>query len=324
MEKDQIPVGAAEDLTGQKYGELTVLYRVLNNGSTRGAKWRCQCSCGNITDVLAANLKRNHTLSCGCQQKQITSKNRFHDEVGNKYGRLTVLARGENYVSPSGSRQTTWKCQCDCGNIVTVHASSLRRGATLSCGCYRFEQISNRSNDQYLGQTFHYITVLARTDKQLASGERVWKCRCNLCNSECFISTGKLKTQISCGCLKDSYGVTIIKMLLYQSQLTFETEKTFDDCILSSGKKARFDFYVNNSYIIEFDGQQHYFASSSGWNTKEQLERTQKRDREKDAWCQRKKIPIIRIPYWAVENLSIADLQLNSQFLVQGVAEDEE
>ena len=71
---DKIPVGTAEDLTGKQYGQLTVLYRVKNIGNTRGAKWRCQCSCGNTTDVLAANLKRNHTLSCGCLQKEKASQ----------------------------------------------------------------------------------------------------------------------------------------------------------------------------------------------------------------------------------------------------------
>lgn len=38
---DKIPIGAAEDLTDKTFGYLTVLYRVKNNGKTRGAKWRC-------------------------------------------------------------------------------------------------------------------------------------------------------------------------------------------------------------------------------------------------------------------------------------------
>ena len=43
MEEDKIPVGTAEDLTGKQFGLLKVLYRVKNNGKTRGAKWRCEC-----------------------------------------------------------------------------------------------------------------------------------------------------------------------------------------------------------------------------------------------------------------------------------------
>ena len=68
LRPDEVLVGAAQDLTGKTFGKLNVLYRVANNGKTRGAKWRCECSCDNhtIIDVLAANLKRGHTTSCGC------------------------------------------------------------------------------------------------------------------------------------------------------------------------------------------------------------------------------------------------------------------
>lgn len=38
INNDKIPVGTAEDLTNKKFGRLTVLHRVKNLGSTRGAK----------------------------------------------------------------------------------------------------------------------------------------------------------------------------------------------------------------------------------------------------------------------------------------------
>lgn len=50
------------DLTGQKFNQLTVLYR---NG-TRGGQpmWHCQCDCGNECDVYGRYLKNGHTQSC--------------------------------------------------------------------------------------------------------------------------------------------------------------------------------------------------------------------------------------------------------------------
>ena len=309
---DKIPVGTAEDLTGKQYGQLTVLYRVKNTGNTRGAKWRCQCSCGNITDVLAANLKRNHTLSCGCLQKKKTASARFINEVGNKYGRLTVMKKG---LSKKG--RITWRCKCECGNIVEVDGTSLRKGLTTSCGCYRKEQVTNRVMNKYIDKTFHYITVLEKTqEKPPNSLESVWKCRCNLCGKEFLIPTSKLKTQVSCGCVKDSYGVMIIKSLLSTNGISFETEKTFSDCVFNdTNKKGRFDFYVNNQYIIEFDGQQHFSFSNNGWNTKEQMLKTQEHDQIKNKWCRNHNIPIVRIPYWAIDNLTIDDLLPNSKFI---------
>lgn len=57
------------------------------------------------------------------------------NEVGAKYGRLTVL----KYAGQSKNHRALWKCQCDCGNIVTVTGHDLRSGHTKSCGCFQEE-----------------------------------------------------------------------------------------------------------------------------------------------------------------------------------------
>lgn len=57
------------------------------------------------------------------------------DLTGRQFGRLTVLARGDDWTSPtSTARQVRWICRCTCGSEVLVLAASLRRG-TKSCGC---------------------------------------------------------------------------------------------------------------------------------------------------------------------------------------------
>lgn len=59
--------------------------------------------------------------------------------VGQRFGRLVVVARGSSTVHPSGQRHTQWNCRCDCGNEALVAAQSLRRGVTQSCGCIHRE-----------------------------------------------------------------------------------------------------------------------------------------------------------------------------------------
>ena len=57
---------------------------------------------------------------------------RCTNEIGNKYGRLTVKRRAEN----SKSNQVQWYCDCDCGEKdIIVRGTSLRSGETKSCGC---------------------------------------------------------------------------------------------------------------------------------------------------------------------------------------------
>ena len=66
----------------------------------------------------------------------------FIDLTGQKFGRLTVLCRASDYVSPNGRRLTQWLCECDCENKnkVIVSAWSLKDGRTKSCGCLAIEQ----------------------------------------------------------------------------------------------------------------------------------------------------------------------------------------
>lgn len=67
-------------------------------------------------------------------------RGKFRDLSGLVFGRLTVIARGENHLSPNGSHFVTWDCVCSCGGKTTVmgHSLTSARG-TRSCGCLIIE-----------------------------------------------------------------------------------------------------------------------------------------------------------------------------------------
>lgn len=52
-----------EDLTGKRFGRLTVLEEA---GTTNGRRWLCRCDCGEEKIVYGNSLKRGTTKSCGC------------------------------------------------------------------------------------------------------------------------------------------------------------------------------------------------------------------------------------------------------------------
>ena len=56
------------DLTGSKYGKLTVLRPV--EGSSKYKMWRCRCDCGNEVDVSVSALNKGNNKSCGCLKKE--------------------------------------------------------------------------------------------------------------------------------------------------------------------------------------------------------------------------------------------------------------
>lgn len=128
------------DLTGLQFGRLTVIGRDFEKEQERKLLkkharfyWKCSCSCGGYTSVMASNLiKINGTRSCGCLQREKTHEAKFDDLIGQKFGRLTVVEFDKKNSTTLCSR---WICKCECGNELSVQAGNLKSGHTSSCGC---------------------------------------------------------------------------------------------------------------------------------------------------------------------------------------------
>ena len=72
------------NLTGQKFGRLTVLNE-LHNYHKKGVYWLCKCECGNLTEVKGTCLTHGHTKSCGCLNRDITrNRNTIHGAHGSR------------------------------------------------------------------------------------------------------------------------------------------------------------------------------------------------------------------------------------------------
>ena len=124
------------DLTGHRFGYLTVLgfdHAEVNKQNKNIRYWKCQCECGNIVIVSTQHLNSGHTKSCGCYNKKRIRQTQLINEVGNRYGRLTVL----EYYGVNKDNHTLWRCICDCGNEKITTGKSLRAGLCKSCGCLK-------------------------------------------------------------------------------------------------------------------------------------------------------------------------------------------
>lgn len=62
----------AIELTGRKFGRWTVIKRAPSR--TRSARWSCACECGTVRAVLGCELTRGKSSSCGCFNRELTSK----------------------------------------------------------------------------------------------------------------------------------------------------------------------------------------------------------------------------------------------------------
>ena len=288
---------------GERYGRLTVLSKTDRRNKSGNAIYVCQCDCGNIKEIPSNVLTLNGVKSCGCLLIEVMEQHKLHLE-GMQFGDLYVIEQ-----APSNNNYTMWKCRCICGNEIIVRGNNLTYGNTTNCGCKRDKKVAKINYRNLIGQRFGKLVVIDETDRRSCGGNVIWKCLCD-CGRETFVDTGSLRSgnTKSCGCMQ-SQGEMKIKEILEDNNITFCRQHSFDNC--KAQHKLPFDFYVNNSYLIEYDGIHHFFATN-GWNTEERLKLTQEHDEIKNNYCLENQIPLIRIPYTHYKDICLEDLMLNS------------
>jgi len=62
------------DLTGQRFGELTVIRCAGKDPKIRVINWLCRCDCGTETTIPTGRLRGGLTKSCGCLQRRRTAE----------------------------------------------------------------------------------------------------------------------------------------------------------------------------------------------------------------------------------------------------------
>ena len=298
------------DLTGKKFNSLLVLERISN---TNPIKWKCLCDCGNIVEVQGRYLRENHTKSCGCL-KRITAKTmgeKTKKDLTNKiFNYLTVIKDSEQ----RRKTEVIWECKCECGNITYVSGLDLTQNKIKSCGCKKTQLNSEKHTIPMIGKTFGKLTVI-KIANQHKDGSYNYLCKCD-CGNQKIINGCNLRsgTTTSCGCIQYSIGETKIKQLLDKNNISYKKEysipelnnKRFDFAILNKDKVIRF---------IEFDGRQHFEESNSIWEKSSTLKERQQRDKEKNQYAISHNIPLVRIPYWERDNITL-EMIMGDKYLV--------
>ena len=124
-------------------------------------------------------------------------------------------------------------------------------------------------------------------------------CKCD-CGTIREVKTDNLLQgkSTSCGCSK-SKGENLIKSFLFNAQINFESQKTFNNCRNpKTNHLLFFDFYLPDyNCCIEYNGEQHYIARKKGIFTQDKINEIHYRDQIKKQYCQDNNIPLIEIPY---------------------------
>ena len=235
------------DLCNQRFGRWTVIEKDTSRKGT--AYWICKCECGTIKSVCGTSLRKGLSTSCGCYRTENTKTNngKYINELGNRYGKLLVIAKDEEMSQQK--HRAYWICKCDCSNIITTSSKCLRDKKTTSCGC-----------------------------RAMSIGEE------NIQN------------------------ILINNGIEFISQYGIKTNNNY----------YRFDFAIldknqNIERLIEFDGIQHYDNQHKHWG--KSTTEVKCRDAKKNNYALSNNIPLVRIPYTERDNITL-ELLFSNKYLI--------
>ena len=231
-------------------------------------------------------------------------------QSGMRFGDWEVIER--DYHPTSKQHSTFWFCKCHlCDKIYSVSRDSLVSNQSSCCNHCKGEKIRDRAQERGLnvwrkGDRFGLLKILGSDG--VKNHHSYVKCQCD-CGNIVSVRTEHLRGQhhgrtISCGCASQSSGELKIIQLLTKHNIDFKTQYRISDFNTSSP----FDFalFQNGELLglIEYDGEQH-FISVDFFGGEEKFKLQQQRDKNKNEWCKKNNIRLIRIPYTDYDNLTI-------------------
>ena len=273
------------DLTGQRYGKLTVIAPADNIGSRTA--WLCRCDCGRETVVKTYHLRSGHTKSCGCQcstdgsktalgltyidgtcvemlQKRTVRRNNTSgvpgvDWLGKKQRwRAMICFKGKRrYLGSYEKFEDAVKARKRAEEAVFDRFLDVCSGKIPESELRDMEEACPPiARDQRLdltGQRFGQLTVLGPAED--IGSMTAWRCRCD-CGRESVVMTGHLRDghTTSCGCKPSGTFVdgTFVELLRAKTIRSNNTSGVTGVEWLPASNKWQ--------AVIGFKGKRHYLG----------------------------------------------------------------
>ena len=130
------------------------------------------------------------------------------------------------------------------------------------------------------------------------------------CGNEWDTTPNRFLSGHLCPLCKSSSGERKLKQILENYNIPHQSQYRIKDC--KYNRPLPFDFAIFNdkliiTYLIEYDGQQHYFPVRFNGMPQEKAEelfdKVKMRDKIKSDYCIENNIKLIRIPYWDFNNI---------------------
>ena len=121
-----------------------------------------------------------------------------------------------------------------------------------------------------------------------------------------------------------SKGEDKIIKIFNKYKVRYNREVIFPNLFGKKQTPLRFDFGIYSSdgrliALVEFDGEQHFKYTKHFYKNKSDFTYRRGCDRKKNEWALNNKIPLYRIPYWELDNISSVNDILNEKYRVLSI-----
>jgi len=277
-------------------------YEVLGTYKDSRTKIKIRCSiCSNewmanprplykgIGCPECGKVKARETIKYNITQEQFLSK--IPNTLRNS---IKVLDTYKNVTSPI-------RVEClVCKRVWVSRAVNLYNGQGCSdCARARKGKASRKTHNLYSQQIHHQYEGAIELLSQYIAGKDLITFKCTNCD---YVGSKEAQRLLSRGCPEcfGSIGERKVAALLDSLGIDYTQQFWFKD-LRGKSNPLRFDFAIFNNGsllgLIEYDGSQHFrpfFLDKDNKRFNEQ----QKYDRLKNQYCAKRKIPLIRIPYY--------------------------
>lgn len=254
-----------------------------------------ECNKGHTYSASFDRIRQGRRCPiCRANEKGDRIRKRTTEDIKSVFEKYGFKVEIDNYIDEKQKYkvvcsnkhvfETSWRC----------FKNSIDRNKNICQECRRQDYLKT------LKEKMTLINYKVISDKYTSSNTKI-SIECD--KGHMYKATpDNIKRGNRCPVCNISKGEEAIRNFLNRNFITFDPQKTYDNCRYKW--VLRFDFYIPDlNILIEYDGIQHFepiefFGKSKG------LKEIQKRDQIKNEYCKNNKITLIRIPYYDFEKIN--------------------
>lgn len=275
----------------KEFNELN--YKLLSTTYISGTPVKFICSNNHETEMLYRSWKNSEHKCYPCYLKKLQKSKAFtYEQVKEIFENKNCILLTNNYINAKQSLEYI----CPNNHQTSTTLDNFNRSNNVVCGYC--SQIYKKTIEE-IKIEFENVgyTLLS---KEYIGAKSPLKFICNIGHRH-QISWTHFDSGQRCAQCTSNRGIDECVIYLKKHNIPYKLEYKFPDC--KNIRPLPFDIYVNNTFIIERDGQQHFEAIDrfGGINTYiSQIDR----DRIKTMYCINKNIPLLRISYKELKQTS--------------------